>query len=90
MKQITVDLELDNGIGYIYDVKYGNFEYNIYLDKNEDGYNYSISLGSMQIDGDFFETQFEALEHAVNVICGDDEIAYKVLIRDIKLNDILE
>lgn len=78
-------------LSYIYDIKYGGFEYNIKLDKNEDGFSYIITaFDSMQIDGDFFEDYHEALEHDVRVICEGNETAYKVLMRDINLNDILE
>jgi hypothetical protein len=78
-------------LSYIYDIKLGVYDYKIKIDKNEDGFCYSITaFDSMQIDGDFFEDYYEAIQNAVMVICDGDEKAYKVLMRDINLNDILE
>lgn len=78
---------------YIYDLKFKGGEYNIKITKNDDGVEYTILYpGGFEVDcsDDSFDNYHKALEDAVKYICEEDDDAYKTIMREINLNEILE
>lgn len=75
-----------------YHIKYLGIEYIIQIYTIEDIYYYSIKYpGNFEIsdNGQIFTNIPDCLNSAIEEICDDDKEGFKILMRDIKLDEIL-
>lgn len=79
-----------------YQIKYMGFEYDIIIFKDDDKYSFEIQFPggcyeSLDVDDMIvYSSIMEAIDSAVNLICEDDKKSAIKILREIKLEELID